>query len=164
MLINAQKEMHHTKFIPPSMALSSEACSSEGSPHKNSSEFLSTTLPMMCLCENQLAHYNWDGRIHPDLPLPCKRVVGIRSRKQAVAIPMRSQDDTERESKHGLVVDPMVTDILTRLSIYTGRRCHPWGYNSKVRFWVARWGNTFERWHTSYSHSILSACSQAGKE
>jgi len=124
-LINAQKEMHHTKFIPPSMALSSEACSSEGSPHKNSSEFLSTTLPMMCLCENQLAHYNWDGRIHPDLPLPCKRVVGIRSRKQAVAIPMRSQDDTERESKHGLVVDPMVTDILTRLSIYTGRRCHP---------------------------------------
>jgi len=137
-LINAQKEMHHTKFIPPSMALSSEACSSEGSPRENSSEFLSTTLPTMCLCENQLAHYTWDGRIHPDLPLPCKRVVGIRSHKWAVASPVRSQDDTERESKHGLVVDPMVTDILTRLSIYTRRRCHPRGYNSKVRFWVAR--------------------------
>ena len=119
MLINAQKEMHHTKFIPPSMALLSEACSSEGSPRENSSEFLSTTLPTMCLCENQLAHYNWDGRIHPDLPSPCKRVVGIR--KWAVAT-VRSQDDTERESKHGLVVDAMVTDILTRLSIYTRRR------------------------------------------
>ena len=111
-LINMQKEMYHTKFIPPSMALSSE-----GSPCENSLKFLLTTPPTMCICENQLAHYNWNGTIPPDLPLLCKRVLGDCSPKRTVASPVRSQDDTERESKHGSVVDAMVTDILTRLSI-----------------------------------------------
>ncbi|KAF8805281.1 hypothetical protein BYT27DRAFT_7258386 [Phlegmacium glaucopus] len=29
--------------------------------------------PTKCQCENQLAHWDWDGRPYPNLPEPCQR-------------------------------------------------------------------------------------------
>ena len=35
------------------------------------------TQPQWCDCENQLAHWNWNGVPHENLPELCKRTMGI---------------------------------------------------------------------------------------
>ena len=35
------------------------------------------TQPRCCDCQNQLAHWNWAGVLHEDLPKVCKQTMGI---------------------------------------------------------------------------------------
>jgi hypothetical protein len=50
-------------------AISICSASSIGSP---SEEALPTSSPRRCHCENQLAHWDWAGRPHSDLPEECR--------------------------------------------------------------------------------------------
>ena len=50
------------------------SASSIGSP---SEETLSMSSPGICQCENQLAHWDWAGRPHEDLPLQCRHRAAI---------------------------------------------------------------------------------------
>jgi hypothetical protein len=36
-----------------------------------------TSSPRICRCENQLAHWDWAGRPHPNLPEECRPRVAI---------------------------------------------------------------------------------------
>ncbi|KAF8804380.1 hypothetical protein BYT27DRAFT_7213934 [Phlegmacium glaucopus] len=38
--------------------------------------YSSSSIPRICNCQNQLAHYGWDGIPHEDLPDLCKRTMG----------------------------------------------------------------------------------------
>src|SRR5271156_3262414 len=55
-------------MAPPNFIRSA---SSIGSPSKL--ETLSMSSPGICQCENQLAHWDWAGREHENLPEQCRR-------------------------------------------------------------------------------------------
>jgi hypothetical protein len=73
------------------MVLSPESCSFIDGSHEDSSEE-SLTIP--CVCENQLAHYDWNGDPHMDLPEQCR--LTIRNF-------MPSQDESEKDSKMAIL-------------------------------------------------------------
>ena len=49
--------------------------SSEDRHHEGSGEGLPMSSPMVCQCENQLAHWDWAGRPHPNLPECCRSTI-----------------------------------------------------------------------------------------
>ena len=46
-------------------------CNSEDRHHEDSDEGSPVSSSMVCQCENQLAHWDWAGRPHPNLPECC---------------------------------------------------------------------------------------------
>ena len=61
-------------------AIPTSTCSLEDRHHEDSDEGspVSSPGPRVCQCENQLAHWDWAGRPHPDLPECCRPAVANR--------------------------------------------------------------------------------------
>ena len=59
-------------------AIPTSTCSSEDRHHEDSDEGspVSSPGPRVCQCENQLAHWDWAGRLHPNLPECCRPANG----------------------------------------------------------------------------------------
>ena len=57
-------------------AITTSTCSLEDRHHEDSDEGPPVSSPRVCQCENQLAHWDWAGRPHPDLPECCRPAVG----------------------------------------------------------------------------------------
>ena len=68
-------------------AIPTLTCSLEDCHHQDSDEGSPVSSPRVCQCENQLAHWDWAGRLHPDLPECCWPAVAIGYAKMLSHIP-----------------------------------------------------------------------------
>jgi hypothetical protein len=67
-------------------AIPTSTCSSEDRYHEDSDEDSPVSSPRVCQCENQLAHFDWAGRPHPDLPECCRPAVGYATMASHIAV------------------------------------------------------------------------------
>jgi len=48
----------------------------------------------MCDCQNQLAHWGWDGILHHDLPTKCKESMGVPPARNTPSPREKEEDGT----------------------------------------------------------------------
>ena len=73
------ENLQHTNSFhcqPFAMAPAISTCSSTDGHHEGSDEASPESSPRVCRCENQLVHWDWAGRLHPDLPECCRPATG----------------------------------------------------------------------------------------
>lgn len=69
-------------------AIPTSTCSSEDRHYEGSDKGSPVSSSSVCQCGNQLAHWDWAGRPHPDLPECCRPAVAIGYATMASHIPV----------------------------------------------------------------------------
>jgi hypothetical protein len=90
-------------------AMSISTRSSADSDHEGSHEDLPVSSPRVCQCENQLAHWDWNGQPRPNLPECCRPAIrnGAAHLQMASEIAVGDSEISVQLFKHILMANTL---------------------------------------------------------